>query len=204
MMKITEEYSLSADIWTEFEKFINGKGITSKYAKFYMIWAKKYIRYNNNEIPVDITKADIESFEDFLTADNKVESWQVEQAVKAATLLRHFIGSSVLQRSADNRSSKKEISFKDALPSKNPDRSEETKAIIGRVRNEIRYLHYSVRTEQNYTHWINRFMAFHKGMPINKFGAGEIKKYLEYLAVKRGVSASTQNQALLSAISYQL
>ena len=195
-MKIKQEHSLSADIWTEFEKFINGKGITSKYAKFYMIWAKKYVRYNNNEIPVDITKSDIDSFKNYLTQDSTVISWQIEQAMKTVALLRLFIGSSLVQISTAERFTQHKVSFKDSVIQKDAHISEDFKELIGRVTKEIRYLHYSIRTEQNYTQWIIRFLVFHKGKAINGLTAPEIKKYLEYLALERGVSASTQNQAL--------
>ena len=53
----------------------------------------------------------------------------MKHVMKAVTLLRHLIGSSLLQSSADDRSAEKEISFKDTLPSNNPDRSEETKEL---------------------------------------------------------------------------
>lgn len=61
---------------------------------------------------------------------------------------------------------------------------------------EIRRRAYSIRTEQAYEQWIYRFILFHKRRDPTSLGGNEIKAYLEYLAVQRGVAVSTQNQAL--------
>ena len=118
MVNTKEEQSIFTDFWAEFDKFIIKKGITAKYAKFYIIWAKKYVRFNNNEIPQDITESDIERFKDSLTADNKVMSWQIEQALIADAILRQFIVNRLLKRASHDRGLIREISFKDSVPSK--------------------------------------------------------------------------------------
>jgi len=195
-VKINDEHSVSADVWTEFEIFITEEGITSKYSKFYIMWAKRYVRYNNNEIPADITKSDIESFKTYLTADSTIPAWQLEQAFKAVFLFIKFLGNRTVHFSLRDKARHNKISFRDKVSHKDAGISKEVKELIGRVRNEIRYLHYSIRTEQNYIQWITRFLVFCKRKDVHGLAAPEIKEYLEYLAVKRGVSASTQNQAL--------
>lgn len=73
--------------------------------------------------------------------------------------------------------------------------------LLDQVRGRIRRLQYSHRTEKTYVHWIRRFILFHgKRHPV-EMGAEEVEAYLTHLAVKRHVSASTQNQAL-SAILF--
>ncbi len=71
-----------------------------------------------------------------------------------------------------------------------------SKKLLDRVRDEIRYRHYSIRTEEAYTQWIRRFILFHNKKHPVEMGAGEIKAYLTHLAVEGHVAASTQNQAL--------
>jgi len=61
---------------------------------------------------------------------------------------------------------------------------------------EIRRRGYAYRTEQTYEQWICRFVLFCKGASPEKLGATEVKLFLDYLAIRRHVSASTQNQAL--------
>lgn len=69
------------------------------------------------------------------------------------------------------------------------------------VREAIRARHYSHRTEQAYVNWIRRFIVFHGKRHPAKMGVEEVREFLTDLAVRRGVSASTQSQAL-SAILF--
>ena len=72
--------------------------------------------------------------------------------------------------------------------------------LLEQVRNQLRTLHYSYRTEQQYLFWVRRFILFHdKRHPID-MSAAEIEAFLTHLAVDREVSASTQNQALAALL----
>jgi integron integrase len=68
--------------------------------------------------------------------------------------------------------------------------------LLDQVRHVIRKKHYSIRTEQAYTDWIKRFILFHDKKHPKDMGENEISEYISFLAVKRNVAASTQNQAL--------
>lgn len=63
------------------------------------------------------------------------------------------------------------------------------------MRERIRVLHYSIRTEQAYVDWARRFILFHDKRHPREMGAPEVTAFLTHLAVERNVSASTQNQA---------
>ena len=64
-----------------------------------------------------------------------------------------------------------------------------------KIREKIRTLHYSIRTEETYVSWYRKFVKFHKLKHPSEMGESEIEEFLTYLAVKKGVAASTQNQA---------
>jgi integron integrase len=91
--------------------------------------------------------------------------------------------------------------------------------LLDRAQALLRTRHYSIRTEQAYLDWIRRFVEFHAvripggagdaGSKTQARGAGyikwrhpeemgeaEISQFLSYLATKRDVAVSTQNQAL--------
>jgi integron integrase len=57
-------------------------------------------------------------------------------------------------------------------------------------------LHYSYRTEQAYLYWIRLFIRYHNKRHPREMGEHEVEEFLTFLATKRQVSASTQNQAL--------
>ena len=60
----------------------------------------------------------------------------------------------------------------------------------------MRLRHYSIRTEQTYREWIERFIRYHGDANPGSLAEPEVREFLEYLVVARNVSASTQNQAL--------
>ncbi len=68
--------------------------------------------------------------------------------------------------------------------------------LLDQVRNTLRANHYSVRTEESYISWIKRFILFNNKIHPDKLGAEAIRNYLNYLAVEKHVSSSTQNQAM--------
>ena len=75
------------------------------------------------------------------------------------------------------------------------------KKITERVREKIRFLHYSIRTEQAYISWIVKFIRFHNLQHPDKMDASHVQAFLNYLANYNHVAASTQNQAL-NAINF--
>lgn len=68
--------------------------------------------------------------------------------------------------------------------------------LLEQVRQAIRTVHYSIRTERCYVYWIERFIRFHHLNHPRNMGAVEVEQFLTNLAVAEHVSASTQNQAL--------
>jgi integron integrase len=74
-------------------------------------------------------------------------------------------------------------------------RGQEPPRLLDRVRQTIRARHYSRRTEKAYVFWIKHFIFFHGKRHPMEMGEEEITAFLNYLAVQRNVSASTQNQA---------
>lgn len=72
--------------------------------------------------------------------------------------------------------------------------------LLDRVRAASRLRHLSRRTEKAYVGWIRRFILFHEKRHPIVMGADEVTRFLSSLATARGVSASTQNQALAALI----
>lgn len=67
--------------------------------------------------------------------------------------------------------------------------------IYSELKNVITMLHYSPKTLKTYTGWTRRFQAFTKSKDPSLVSTEDVKNYLTWLAVERGVSASSQNQA---------
>lgn len=72
--------------------------------------------------------------------------------------------------------------------------------LLEKVRQEIRRRNYSYNTEKNYCTWIKRYVRFHNLNHPAQLGEKEITEFLNHLAVKQNVAASTQNQALCALV----
>src|SRR5712692_3656285 len=72
--------------------------------------------------------------------------------------------------------------------------------LLDQVRETIRRKHYSIRTEQAYVDWIKRYIFFHGKKHPADMGEREMEQFLNHLAVKSNVAASTQNQALSALV----
>lgn len=80
--------------------------------------------------------------------------------------------------------------------------SPEQRKLLGQsIRNELRTLHYGLRTEKTYLEWVKRFLTFHEWRKPSTMSEPEINAFLTHLAVDRNVAESTQTQAL-SAILF--
>jgi len=72
--------------------------------------------------------------------------------------------------------------------------------LLDKVRERVRYLHYSLRTEQAYVHWVRAFVRFHGLRHPRSMGQAEVEGFLAWLATERGVSVSTHRQALSALV----
>ena len=70
------------------------------------------------------------------------------------------------------------------------------KKLLDQMRDAIRVKHYSLRTEQTYCEWVERFIRFHNLRHPRDLGEAEVSEFLTHLARAGKVAASTQNQAL--------
>lgn len=71
-----------------------------------------------------------------------------------------------------------------------------SKRLLDQLRERIRYMHYSLRTEQAYVYWVRFFIRWHGLKHPRELGAPEVERFLTHLATERRVSASTHKQAL--------
>jgi len=63
------------------------------------------------------------------------------------------------------------------------------------LEDEILLRHYSRKTLKTYRQWLRKFQAFTRSKQPESLAVDDVKEFLTWLAVKRTVAASTQNQA---------
>ena len=72
--------------------------------------------------------------------------------------------------------------------------------LLDQVRERVRYLHYSIRTEQAYVHWVRAFVRFHGVRHPAEMAAPEVEAFLTWLAAERRVAVATHRQALSAIV----
>lgn len=81
-----------------------------------------------------------------------------------------------------------------------PPREKYIASQIRKVKETLTTRHYSEHTKTSYIKWIEDFLNINQGK--QSIGEREINEYLKILALKKKVSASTQNQALAALLFY--
>ena len=72
---------------------------------------------------------------------------------------------------------------------------------VAKTREVIRRQHEALATEESYLNWLLRYMEAVRQMPGVSSSEGKLERFLTDLALRRDVSASTQNQAF-NAIAF--
>ena len=77
--------------------------------------------------------------------------------------------------------------------------------LLDQVRERIRYMHYSLKTEKAYLYWARFFIRWSATQPggmrhPRDMGVQDVEAFLSMMANKRKVSASTHNQALSAVL----
>ena len=74
------------------------------------------------------------------------------------------------------------------------------RGLFATAREVMRTRHLSLRTEQAYLQWMRRFIRYHGTVSPRQLGAAEVEAFLNSLANRGRVCASTQNQALCAIL----
>ena len=68
--------------------------------------------------------------------------------------------------------------------------------LMDQLREQLRYAHYSLRTEEAYLHWVRAFIRFHDRRHPGELAQPEVEAFLTWLAHDRQVAPGTHRQAL--------
>jgi hypothetical protein len=177
-------------ILPDFQDFLRTrKLVPEKNIPYFANWVSKFLNFSNKSTQSDYKKLILE-FMDALAKTENVQDWQIRQAHQAIQLyLCNYRG--------------KAASDSAPLSGSTAAKGEDIPSIIKEMRGIIRLKHYSYNTERTYIDWSMRFFRYVRETKDDEaeFTTDDIRQYLSHLAIKRNVSGSTQNQALLLAIS---
>ena len=179
------------DFWEGYLNCAIEKGISQEHAKWYVNWAVKFARAIRGVPLKKRAIEDVKGFLEDLKAAEDVAPWQVEQARQALRLLY----TDYLRIEPEEMPKKRVDKARDRV-GRPHELTQKHGDLLEAMENCLKQKHYSPRTQEAYLGWAKRFISFHKMQAPEQLGADDIKAFLDYLAVERGVSSSTQNQGL--------
>jgi integron integrase len=200
----------AGNFWHDYLTLVVSQGIPETKARWYVKWAERFAR-SMRALPLrNRTAEHVCNYLRDLSGKPDIKGWQVEQAADALKILyQAFLKIPWATEwpapltDANKPCRKSTAEEASGLPEHQRFRDEGAwpatglhEDVIKRLRTQMRTLHYSLRTEQTYEQWIKRFFIFHQMKAPAEMGCEFVQEYLEYLAVDRKISASTQNQAL--------
>ncbi len=170
------------------EFLLRARVVSEKAAPHCVRWVRRFLaRPASNEPLADQARR----FTEELERSGSCQDWQVQQAEQAVRI--YFVN--FLQR-ADWRCPPQ------AAEAGAQQRTDPLSA-IEEMRRRLRTRHYSYRTESSYVDWVRRLYAYlseRQGRAAPHIDSGGVRDYLTHLAVRRRVSASTQNQAFCAIL----
>jgi len=210
-----------AKFWDKYIFILHSNKIFSPIDRWYVIRIEEYIKFCTNKEPDKRLRqhhsSDIEAFIEAVFQRNHLENWQIKQLMHALQLLfvqylnlpwANEFDWDYWKASNDDRTSKHtefirqpELDNREGTTSKYSENIiHQHSALFKKLIVVIRQRDYSIRTEEQYSQWIARYIIFHGGESPEHLNQSHIVAFLEYLAVKRNVSPSTQNQALCALV----
>lgn len=218
-MEFTEEIQIKK-FWNHYISHLNKRNIKQSAQRWYVFYAEQYIKFNSTTKLKFHTAEILNQYFSEIGRNNNMTDWQYKQCIEAIEILIcSFLKLDCCGKvdwkywynQSRNIKPPITISSINSINSNSDDYSSFQKYslatikqkhhhIFSQVINEIRRRHYSYRTEQTYIHWIARYIAFHNNNIPDHSANTSITAFLNYLAVYRKVSSSTQNQALNALI----
>jgi len=182
-----------------------------------VIRAEQYIRTVSHQRLADHTPQDVTNDLEKLGRGGRMTDWQYRQTVEAIQQVlliaevawaQHcdwaYWKASARTLPANHPTIAREVAPTSRTGDAEPTQTHSGRPVAGRdtptawrqeLVAEIRRRGYSIRTEQAYAHWVDRFSTFCDHADLCEAGVAEVLAFLQHLAVTRQVAANTQNQA---------
>lgn len=179
---------MSEALLSAFQAFLITRRLTDeKHAPFYARWVSKFIAFSSHYEKLDFPQKK-EKFLGYLSQTPGIADWQKDQAQIALKLYFEQFNKSAANQSVDSN-----------LPNLIIDKADFT-SVLKALSNAIRIKHYSYKTERSYINWARRFYEYTKNVKkkdtvIPTLSGEDVRDFLSFLALRKKVSSSTQNQA---------
>jgi len=181
---------IPTQINTLYDRHLSNKAIPKKDYFYYKKWLRYYLdfcfKYNHNKT----NKQLLDLFIEKLKEKRQIQQQQ-KQAFHAISL---YFELGLINSEKDGlfKDKKQNLSIKKG--GLKISRANWT-LVYNNLKAEISLRHYSPKTLRSYTGWVRRFQDYTRSKDPGLLSSSDVKDFLTFLAVKKKVSASSQNQA---------
>ena len=180
----------------EVEAYWKSRGLVDeRHLAYHIRWLQRFLAGPDGDLrlgPEDAERAFVESLE-----RNGTPDWQVRQAARAVELYqKHYLRF----RQEPGRPAVGEVRGGNPPPPAAQGIPSTLEAAMQEVRRIVRIRHYAYRTEQTYLGWLAQYGNFVDGRNLPWDAPDSARACLGELAIRRGVAASTQNQAFCALL----
>ena len=179
----------------EFGTFLlESKIIASGKEKYLVHWVRKFFEYCK-ELPEHLNWAEqLPLFLRELNVSGNCQDWQVRQADQAVRLyFGNFLAAFPEMKGSDAEPEPQSVPH-------------DQDAVLQRFREDLRLRNYSRMTEKTYLGWVRQYLRYCSERTSGEIpaviSAEHVRDFLAFLAMQRKVSASTQNQAFSSLLTF--
>ena len=190
--------------WDRYLNYLKAQGIKARQLPWYRLRARQYIELSQTPLRQH-RAAQVADWHKRLCNQAGLADWQVRQAIDAVEHLLRFARTPAVTEVdwRELRETARRLPLEHSTLARQeappPDNLPDWKQ---RLIREIRRRGYSWRTEETYRRWLERLCRHAGSESPDSLGAREVRAFLEALAVRRNVSANTQNQALNACAFY--
>ena len=206
--------------WNNYLVILTEHQIKSSLYTWYVRHCETFIRRNKDTRLKQHTKISVSGYLSEIINEGQKTTWQKKQVIDAIGLLFKSIHAPLYQEidwdywksSCQDLGEEHDTNYRSTHPitsSINPsslplDMAQEKtiSAEINCLRKAIRRVNYSIRTEKTYTDWVHKFLKYNRYKTNTDIDQQGVMKFLEYLAIERGVAPKTQSVALNSISFY--
>ncbi len=146
--------------------------------RWFVLWVERFARFLKEKPLSDALRDDAESFIAFLKSSPGTDPWKITQAATAVRLLLTAVYGKRWDRAV-------------TVP-----QGHTVDGDLDPLRAMCRARGYSRKTEESYSQWVRRFVAFRLNRESRDSDSTAVRAFLERLVIVGQVSASTQAQAL--------
>ncbi len=186
-----------------YQRALQARTVAESRRSFWVLWVRRYLRFcTDSSLSPEKTEEALRPFLDFLR--KSYQPWQCSQAQNAVVLF-FTMGEMPSATPAGVASASKHGEcpiVRNAGKSETPGQpsdariaASEWEQALERMSAAIKVKHYSGSTLKNYIGWVRRFRCFFKERRPQSLRSSDAKMYLEHLAIKIRVAASSQNVA---------